>query len=298
MKASRWKCGASDIFFGKSHRETLRLYAQNGIEAVEASELVTDIADFKAAAKEFGVEIWSYHLPFWPFEEWDPCSFDEEKRERTLAMHKTHLQRAAQLGASVAVIHPSAEPNLPEHRTRLMEFAKQHLQRLADNAASLGITVAVENLPRTCLGKDSSDMLQLLQADERLRVCYDTNHLLTENATHFIRAVGDNIITVHISDYDFLNEKHWLPYEGDINWVELVTALEEVGYTGPFMYEVASEPRPMTHRTRPTIDRPRPLTLKDVRENFEACVNKRPASPVGTRNEQECAYSADWMNHK
>jgi sugar phosphate isomerase/epimerase len=162
----------------------------------------------------------------------------------------------------------------------------------------LGITIAVENLPRTCLGNCSEDILQLLQADPRLKACYDTNHLLTENAIDFIRAVGEKIITVHVSDYDFHNEKHWLPYEGDINWVELVTALEEVGYTGPFMYEVASEPRPMNRRTRPTIDRPRPLTLKDVRENFEACVNKRPASPVGTRNEQECAHSADWANHK
>lgn len=294
MLAKEWKCGVSDCFFGKSDRELLRLYRENGIDAVEASELVQDTADFKNAAKEYGVQIWSYHLPFWTFDEWDPCAFDTVKRERTLHMHKEHLRRAATLGAAVAVVHPSAEPNRTENRPRLMAFAKEHLRELATFAQPLGITVAVENLPRSCLGNCSDEMLELLQADPRLRVCYDTNHLLAESAAEFIRALGDKIVTVHISDYDFANEKHWLPYEGDVNWVELVTALEEIGYKGPFLYEVASAPRPMKDRTRPTIDRPRPLTLQDVRDNFEACVNKRPATPIGTRNKEECAYSADW----
>ena len=110
-----------------------------------------------------------------------------------------------------------------------MECAKRTLAALADFAAQFNAVIAVENLPRTCLGRDSKDILELLSAHDALRVCYDTNHLLGEDAVRFIEAVGDKIITTHVSDYDFLNERHWLPGEGKVNWQEILPAAENGG---------------------------------------------------------------------
>lgn len=44
---------------------------------------------------------------------------------------------------------------------------------------------------------------------------------------------------MHISDYDFVNECHWLPYEGRIDWAAFRRDLhEKAGCDGVLMYEV------------------------------------------------------------
>ena len=88
------------------------------------------------------------------------------------------------------------------------------------------------------VGKDIDEVKKLISADERLRVCFDTNHLLPGDGAEFIRAFADKIITIHVSDYDFINEKHWLPGEGKVDWQSIYNTLKEVGYKGPWLYEV------------------------------------------------------------
>jgi sugar phosphate isomerase/epimerase len=53
----------------------------------------------------------------------------------------------------------------------------------------------------------------------------------------FVDALGDKIVTCHMSDYDFVDEKHFFCGNGDINWDELIGLLEGIGYCGPFLYE-------------------------------------------------------------
>ena len=82
------------------------------------------------------------------------------------------------------------------------------MAKLADFANKFGAVICVEDLPRTCLGRDSSDINELVSAQPDLRVCFDTNHMLSEDVCAFIKDVGDKIVTVHVSDYDYLNERH------------------------------------------------------------------------------------------
>ena len=72
--------------------------------------------------------------------------------------------------------------------------------------------------------------------------------------------MGDKIITTHISDYDFVDEKHWLPGEGKINWQELYKALLDIGYKGPWLYELG-------FKAPNTISRERDLTCEDFANN-------------------------------
>ena len=141
--------------------------------------------------------------------------------------------------------------------------------------------IAVENLPRTCLGKNSAEIAELLSAHEDLRACFDTNHLLSEPLADFMRNINNKIITTHISDYDFVNERHWLPGEGKIDWPLIMKTLFEVGYEGPILYEANPWITPKT------ITR-RPLTLSDYRENYEALMRGECPAPIGTPNEEVC----------
>ena len=243
--------------------ELFQAYKAAGIEVAEISVAreeypSLDYQGIKAAADEAGVEFWSFHLPFAGYT--NIASPDEQVREEAVRILSDYIEKAASIGIKIYVIHPSVGANPDEERALRIECAKKSLKALAEVAAQFGGEVAVEDLPRTCLGRCSYELLELVSADERLRVCFDTNHLLMEDPAEFVRKVGKKIVTIHVSDYDYLNERHWLPGEGDLQWDRILEALKEVGYEGPWMYEVRfSAPRSM--------QRERDLTCADFARN-------------------------------
>ena len=142
------------------------------------------------------------------------------------------------------VIHPSGEPYEEAERSRRITVGIDMISRLNTVAKELGMTLALENLPRLCLCRTHDEMESFLQAIPDLRVCFDTNHNLVESNAEYIRAVGDRIVTIHVSDYDFVDERHWLPMEGKNDWEEILSVLEEISYAGRFVYELHSGPTP------------------------------------------------------
>ena len=89
--------------------------------------------------------------------------------------------------------------------------------------------------------------------------------------------LSDKIITVHISDYDFINERQWLPGEGKVDWIKLLTALNEVGYNGVWLYEINLE-------TPDTIIRDRNLTFDDFYNNAKTLFSGKKPIALGKPN--------------
>ena len=81
-------------------------------------------------------------------------------------------------------------------------------------------------------------MAQFLDSIPRLRVCFDMNHSLTEQNEDYIAAAADKIVTLHVSDYDRVDERHWLPGKGVNDWEKLISLLEEKNYCGRWLYEL------------------------------------------------------------
>ena len=221
--------------------ENLTSYRNAGLTVMEISDGMEGYAhfDYKRAhmlAAEYGVKLNSLHLPFCPFTEIDISN--PLLADHTVEYYRGLIEKGADIGIKIFVLHPSGEP-IKQAREIRMKTAKKSLSRLAEIAAANSAVIAVENLPRTCLGKNSAEITELLSANKNLRVCFDTNHLLDEPTADFARTIGSKILTLHISDYDFVNERHWLPGEGKIDWQELLTVLREIGYSGPWMYEMS-----------------------------------------------------------
>ena len=250
-----------------------------GVYSVEMSLSVPqypslDWATVSEMIRRNGLIINSVHLPF--SRTMSISHPDKANRDASMALNESVMRAAAACGVKIAVVHPSTEPNEEKDRPRIMGYAKENLKILADIADELGMVIAVEDLPRTCLGRNAADMLELLSADGRLRVCFDTNHLLGEPIADCVRAIGDKIITLHVSDYDFIDERHLLPGELDIDWAEFMDLLDEIGYTGVFNYEVSGEAE-----TR-YIRREAALTPEDYRKNYDSLVKReKPVIPKG-----------------
>lgn len=255
--------------------------AETGIDCIEISlhylkHSALDFAQTARLSKTYGVSLWSYHLPFAPPDVLDIASTDEGIRRHTVEYWSELIKKGAAIGVRTFVVHPSSEPKSEgEARAREMDAAMTSLASLAECASRAGGVIAVEDLPRSCLGRSSEEIACLISADDRLRVCFDTNHLLVDDNLNFIEKLGDKIATLHVSDYDFLDEKHWLPGEGRVDFPALYEALLRVGYTGPWMYEVGLT-------TPKTVTRPRPLTLADFKKNAETVFSGKSPTPFGT----------------
>lgn len=223
--------------------ETLRHYVSCGIGGVELSVNADDTdqidwAGFRKHADAAGIEICSFHLPF----SWDIniAVPDEEKRTEVVRYLCTCMAKAAAVGIRRFVVHPSSEPIPDEERAQWMAQAKKSLRELAEYAKAKDAVVCVEDLPRTCLGHTTEEMIELLEADARLCMCFDVNHLCREyGSTHheMVEKLGHLMVTTHMSDYDFVDEKHLFPGVGMIDWKSVVEDLEAAGYEGPFLYE-------------------------------------------------------------
>ena len=246
-------------------------YREGGIGAVEVSVADVDydrldLSEAASLARAEGIDTWSFHLRFMPFKTYNIALTDQTKRDFAVRYAAEWIRRAGAEGFRYAVIHPSGEPIADQDRAETMQASMDSLHTLAGVARSAGITLAVENLPRTCLGKNSAELLQLLQADSSLRVCFDTNHLLEEPTLDFMEVLREKIVTLHVSDYDFVNERHWLPGDGLVNWKALMDKLDEIGYAGVFLYE-----------TRKTLadNKERILTIADYRRNADLLEARR-----------------------
>lgn len=262
----------------KIDEEMFKLYNEAGITHMEVSvgKELSEQLDYDKLlewSRKYSVELYSFHLPFWPFNEIDISRPDIAKA--SVQYLKGYIDKGTKIGIDKYIIHPSGEPIEGKDRESRLEVAKKSLAVLAEYAKGKGAVICVENLPRTCLGRDSYDILELLSAHSDLVACFDTNHLLDEDPIKFIKAVGDKICTLHVSDYDFKNERHWLPGEGELDWQSILSALKEIGYKNVWLYEInLNAPN--------TIIRPRDLTYKDFYENAKELFENKPLSKIST----------------
>lgn len=271
---------------GKELNEELFIqYEKAGIYAMELALNDDKYADLdydtlKVLADSHNVKLWSLHLPFRPTERVNLAAFDETVRNDTIEYYTNIIKKAAKIGIKIFVVHPNSGEPVEEGdvRTARIRLVSECLSILAENAAKEGGVIAVENLPRSCIARNSVELLKLLEANDRLRVCYDTNHLMGQDATEFIKAVGEKIITLHVSDYDFMNERHWLPGEGKNDWQKILKLLKEVGYDGVWLYEVR-------FACPNTIIRGRDLSCEDFMKNARELFENKPVTIISKPKE-------------
>lgn len=260
--------GISLGFFGKISDEILESIEKNKFDCIEMSfsldyykeiDFINQSQKYKEMFDKYNIKIWSLHLPFG--REIDISSLDDKIRKYTVDLYTQLMESANKIGIKIIVVHPSFEPIPDNNRVERLNNCKKSLEKIGDIAKKLKIRLAVENLPRTCLGNTSTELIEIIRNMKDLGICFDSNHSLKEDNIKFLNNIIKNnipIFTVHLSDYDYINERHRLPGDGINDWKKIIDILENIDYRGPLMYEISRKP----------LERDE-ITLEQVRFNQE-----------------------------
>lgn len=226
------------------HLATAERLAGSSVKAVELWEPDFDksehhVAEMRRLLAAAGVEARTVHAAFG--NSLDLSSPDPAVRLAGIEAFSAALDLAVRMQARIVVVHASAEPIPDEERAACIAEAKRSIRTMVTMARSAECRIAVELLPRSCLGNSAQELLTLLEDvdSSTAGACLDTNHLMADFAAlpDTVRSLGPRLIALHCSDYDGVDEKHWPPLRGVIDWPAFLAALSEVHFPGPLNYE-------------------------------------------------------------
>ncbi|MBQ7696814.1 MAG: sugar phosphate isomerase/epimerase [Lentisphaeria bacterium] len=198
--------------------------------------------EFKAMLAETGKKVISFHVPFSGID--DLSNPDETTRTWAVSRFRAHGPVIREFGCKFIVLHPSPEirTNVKAERDERIDCLKKSLREVEGELRELNVQLALEFLPRLCIGNKLADMDQILEGmnPEIFGVCFDVNHIMNQYPLipEITRKLGKRLFTTHISDYNGIDECHWLPGMGVIDWQRFVEALRDIDYRGPFNYEI------------------------------------------------------------
>ena len=157
------------------------------------------------------------------------------------------LESASILGATNIVVHAV---NVPEG-VNFEEYNVQYYKSFIPYCEKFGIHIAVENLfnrdtkRKRITGKLGSPA-ELNSIVEKINspwvvACVDIGHaaLTGYEPEDFIKGVNPNILkALHVQDNDYIDDRHILPYTGELNWEAIMSSLKKADYDGDLTFEI------------------------------------------------------------
>lgn len=204
-----------------------------------------------------GITINSCHMPYGPkFDISDP---DYLKLDKTIGKLKRIMKKAEKYAKpNYFVFHPGdhhwqSQKDISDNE-RDARFSAL-IYSLSTLSRATNVPICIENMPGNLLANTAAEQCKIIDTvnavnrkqgynTPKLGAVVDVNHISHEDPKDAILTVGDRLMGVHISDRkEGSIDQHLLPGEGDLNFTEIIGALETVGFDGVFMYEAKNVSR-------------------------------------------------------
>ena len=215
-------------------RNRMRKLEYMGRHLVEDSpESRESISLLQELVKSRAVEPASCHIPFGA--PYDPSASDESDRRANCDRIREIVEKGAELGLAAPnyTLHGGMEPTADDERAHRMKQSKKSLEELVPLFQKLHASVNVELLPRSCLGHDEEELMEMVRSvpADVVGVNLDVNHVMNraQELPRIIERLSPRLRACHLSDYDGIDEKHWMiPHQGLICWREVMASLNAV----------------------------------------------------------------------
>ena len=184
--------------------------------------------------KEGAIRSASVHLPFYGGGlSWDPSLLDEEQRKGVVARIAGLIRDNADIMAPMATLHASLEPPMEEHPRRIDQVCRS-IEELIPLAEELDFSINVEYLPRTCIGNSAEELRNISSRFDakHVGICFDVNHVMDRyhETPDMIASLAPRIRSFHISDYDGVDELHWIPGQGIQDWCAIMRQIKAMDH--------------------------------------------------------------------
>lgn len=196
--------------------------------------------NLRALAESLNMDFVQAHAP-----NVNPLNFDEGW-ELGVQCTIRSIEVCGLLGIPNTVIHTGWADGLgkEEYFRENMRFLRRLFPAMEKNR----VTVCIENSTRANMGEkyfffSGQDMVEFLQYADHplLAACWDTGHANIEGHQYEdLVALGKRLRALHINDNRGQCDEHIVPFMGTMNLGEVMNALIEIDYDGPFTFECDS----------------------------------------------------------
>ena len=132
------------------------------------------------------------------------------------------------------VMHADSGHNPPP----VSELGFARFGQLIDRAERSGVTIVVENLPRTAQVDRARLLLERFDSP-RFGFCFDSGHRNVCRVGHeWLARWPERLKALHLHDNDGADDQHLLPFDGNIDWPAQMRAIAATGYRGAVALEV------------------------------------------------------------
>lgn len=184
--------------------------------------------------RSLGLEIHSLHLYATSFDLWS--TYPRRAREIRERFERT-LEVAQRVGAGALTWHGL---RYGLENPRLVEAFFESTRWAGEKADAAGVTLCIENVS-WCYLRAPEHVRAICAAGLPVGFTFDGFQALESGVepTALVRAMGQRLVTVHLSDYREDGARHLPPGEGEMDWMGLMRELQEVAYDGPLILETA-----------------------------------------------------------
>lgn len=229
----------------------------NSIYSKSDDEIETYFSEIAKLAQDLEIEIGQTHGRI-------SGLFPEDNPEDNINLFKNFrldCLATKALGCPLTVVHGCVTGRIGDDKTPAEYMREKNFYLFTEymkSAKEFGIKIASESLG-DCAKYNCCDFFgntsELIMSGNRVCAsgdnadyfgyCIDTGH--ANKALRFnnnpspadhIRMCGNRIIALHLNDNDTLTDQHKIPKTGTINWEDVLSALDEVGYTGTYNMEL------------------------------------------------------------
>ena len=224
-----------DERFGARHIAMIR---EAGITRIEICGLhppthydyhdAAQVSEITAECHKQGSSIVAVHGPSLPYD----CPY-EEVRRAVVKEAVASARVAEDMGASMYIGHFNTNGR-----------SEKTVREMLDDLSGSKIKVTVENGEDL---RDFADFVDLIGSD-RFGMTVDIGHTRDSDGVNpFIKKgraretmalCGHRLFHVHL--HDFIDADHYPPFDGDIQWKEIFSVLQDSTYAGEFMFEAGS----------------------------------------------------------
>ena len=209
---------------------TLKLMAKNKVKQVFLWWGQDDKKNLEKVklCKTLGLEIQTAHFDF---DKINSMWIDSKEGDNLVKTFCKQLKQIKKHNINIAVLHVTKSKNPPP----ISDIAIKRYKKLVAKAEKLGVIIALEN---TRMPQYFDYIFDNISSDN-LKICYDSghDHAFTQDTFDFDKYKG-KIVCLHIHDNNGQKDQHLLPFDGNINWDNLLGKLKAAEYQGPITLEV------------------------------------------------------------